>query len=87
MGLVWLSLAAMAFLMPRLNPDGNPWTIPNTDISMGWVGLFFFAYNMARWWATRKQQDRRLLRPTPPEPQHPELPPDPKFNFSERPPP
>jgi len=86
MGLVWLSLAVTAFVMPHVNPD-NAWTIPNTDISIGWVGLFFFAYNMARWWGTRnKQPDRRLLTPTPPRPLHPEQPPDPNFNFTEEPP-
>jgi hypothetical protein len=88
MALVWLSLAILAFVMPRLDPDGNPWTIPNTEISIGWVGLFFFGYNLARWWATRKRQtDRRLLRPTPARLLHPERPADPNLNFTEKPPP
>jgi hypothetical protein len=88
MAMVWLTLALAAFVMPHINPDGNPWTIPNTQISAGWIGLLFFGYNMARWWGTRRREtDRRLLRPTPARPVHPEQPPDPNFNFSDKPPP
>jgi hypothetical protein len=50
---------------------------------VGWMGLVFLVYNLARWWTTRKQQppDRRLLRPI--HRAHPprEEPPDTRFQI------
>jgi hypothetical protein len=43
MALIWLSLAMVAFTAP-----GN-WSIPRTDMSVGWLALLFFAYNVIRW--------------------------------------
>ena len=83
MAVVWLGVAVAAFLLPRLNPNGPPWTIPNTDISVGWMALVFLVYNLARWWTNRKQQspDRRYLRlinrPSPPK----DEPPDTRFQL------
>ena len=65
MVILWLGVALTAFLMPHFKPDGPPWTIPNTSISVGWLAVVFFIYTLARWWTSRqnKPQDRRLLRP------------------------
>jgi hypothetical protein len=86
MALAWLSLALVAFVIPRLNPDGQPWTI--MDIPVSWIAVVLCVYNLIHWWARRhRHPDRRLLRPTPPRPVHPEQPPDPNFNFTDNPPP
>jgi hypothetical protein len=50
---LWLALAVTAFLLPHLNPNVRPWTIPTTDISIGWLALAFLIYNLARWWTHR----------------------------------
>jgi len=63
---VWLGLAAAAFILPSVHPEGRSWTVPNTSISIGWVALVFCGYNMARWWTGRlKAQDRLVLRQLP----------------------
>jgi hypothetical protein len=75
---LWLGLALTAFLVPYF----KPWTIPNTDISVGWLALAFLLYNLARWWTTRRKQppDRRLLHPSTRHFPRDE-PPDPQFQF------
>ena len=73
MALVWLSVAAMAFVLPRINPAVKPWDIPGTEISVGWIALVFFVHDIIRWKMRRAgQRDRRLLRPTPATPVPPE---------------
>ena len=86
MAVLWLGLALTAFLMPHVKPDGPAWTLPNTNISVGWLALVFLVYNLARWWTTRvqKPRDRRLLRPVPRHAPK-EEPPDPQFHFREGP--
>jgi hypothetical protein len=76
---IWLGLAVFAFLQPHLNP-GQEWVIPNTSISIGWIALAFFVYNVIRWRASR-----------PAVPQHPawqprpedKKPTDPALDFSD----
>ena len=60
---IWLSLACLAFLLPWLDPEGSPWTIPQTQISIGWLALFFSAYNLARRWASPRGPSRPAAHP------------------------
>ena len=87
LAVLWLGLALTAFLMPVLKPDGPTWTIPNTNISYGWVALAFLFYDVAHWWIKRgqKRPERRLLRPVTRHSPSEEAP-DPRFQFRERPP-
>ncbi len=87
MAILWLGLAVTAFLMPHIKPDGPTWTIPNTNISVGWLALAFLVYNLTKWWSSKKQKppDRRLLRPSARHNPN-EEPPDPRFQFTEQPP-
>jgi hypothetical protein len=59
LSLIWLGLAVVAFAMPWLDPHGRPWTFPGTNISLGWVALAFFGYNVARWYAERMRKRQR----------------------------
>jgi hypothetical protein len=84
---LWLCVALTAFLLPHFNPDGPPWTIPGSNISIGWLALAFLIYNLARWWTSRgmRQQDRRLLRPIR-RPTAGDEPPDPQVEIRAGPP-
>lgn len=56
---IWLGLAAFAFL----KPGDQEWVIPNTSISIGWIALAFFAYNVFRWQSSRPGVRRRPTEP------------------------
>jgi hypothetical protein len=87
LGSLWLILAAVAFIMPYIQPQGSPWTFPGTQISIGWVALFLFGYNMAHWWGNRQRAAKRDT-PRSSTPQRiPEEPANPDFDFSEHKPP
>ena len=76
---IWLGIAVTAFVMPRIRPDGNPWTILDTGISIGWVAVAFFVYNVIRWWASGAKPEPRPLFPhRTSTPGHGERPPNPQ---------
>ena len=52
--LVWLLLALVLFIFPEWMPIALR-RIPNTDLSMGWVCVFFFAWRMYGWWQWRRR--------------------------------
>ncbi len=86
MALAWLVLGVAAFVMPRFNQVVGPWKIPGTDISTGWLALFFVVYNLTRWWTVRpRERDRRILRPTPARPLTSEPPLESDSTFRESP--
>jgi hypothetical protein len=75
---IWLGLAVFAFLQP----GGQEWVIPNTSISIGWIALAFFAYNVIRWRSSRGP----MQRPTTWQPRHDDgakKPIDPALDFSD----
>ncbi len=53
LALVWLTVAISLFLYPLLNPVGGHMELGNTGISFAWVAVFFFCFNMLRWWSVR----------------------------------
>jgi hypothetical protein len=55
----WLVLSVGLFLYPRLHPQGARLTIGQTGISFAWVAVFFFGYNLLRWWLLRLQKRDR----------------------------
>jgi protein-S-isoprenylcysteine O-methyltransferase Ste14 len=83
--LVWLTLGLILIIYPEWMPAGLH-RIPGTEISFGWVCIFFFAWRMLGWWQWRAKQRRRVLEPAPPvrrerasDQYHPE------FDFNEPP--
>jgi hypothetical protein len=90
MGAVWL-VGGIAILVT--DPPGMRLTRLGLDVSMGWVGLFFAAYDGMRWWSLRSAYQRRRaaeeLERRRPE-RRPAEPPaelNPDFVFDEPPPP
>jgi hypothetical protein len=59
----WLVVAIALFSYPLLHPQGAPLDIAGTGIPLAWVAVFFFCYNVLRWWLSRVQRrDRELMR-------------------------
>lgn len=89
LALLWLGFAVFLFALPWVNPEVRPFNIPNTEISMGWFALVFFAYNLIRWRTSRPRRPNPTFLPSARARRHEadegrEANPD--FNFSERPP-
>jgi len=57
----WLILSIGLFLYPFFN-QGARLNIGDTGISFAWLALFFFCYNLLRWWMFRIQKrDREVM--------------------------
>jgi hypothetical protein len=87
LALFWLLLGAALLAWHALHPQDPRYRLLGTGLSLGWLGLLFGLYDLARWWS-RRTQDRpppaleRSRRRHHPEPGHA---PDPAFDFTERP--
>src|SRR5262245_40455026 len=93
LALFWLILGLALLAWDWASPTGPRLTIPGTGISSGWFALVLALYNLARWEAARAAAREReatlraIERRRAPEREWLTPPPDPNFNFSERPPP
>ena len=83
MAILWMGLGIMAFLMPLLIPNAPSWSIP-----IGGFALLLVGYDIFRWWTSGEEKPpyRRLLPRS--LRRHPkDEPPNPEFQFTEKPPP
>jgi hypothetical protein len=87
----WGIVGLVLLLWPLFDPQAPRLQILHTGVSFGWVAIFFWLYNLARWWGIRAtvRQRRaaadlaaRKSRATEQADRTPRTP-DPRFNFSE----
>jgi hypothetical protein len=92
MALVWLAVGVLLLAWQWAHPDDHRFTVGQTNVSAGWLVLVLTLYNLARWWSTRSYTTRRRLpgpfrRRLSGRNENPEAdsPPDPNFNFTDKP--
>jgi hypothetical protein len=94
LAIVWLLGAAVVFAYEMQTGDRGL-RIRGTDLSMGWLLLVLALYNLARWLSIRSGQSAQRAFRQDLEQRHRagqlhqrrEEPPDPNFDFTDRPPP
>jgi hypothetical protein len=82
LALFWLIVAISLFLYPLLNPAGGQMELGNTGISFAWVAVFFFCFNILRWWSVRLGKKAREEIKKVPERRREEY--NPEFNFEDK---
>jgi hypothetical protein len=95
LAVIWLVVGLGILLLPVLDPMHRVVNLGRVDSSIGWIALVFCCYNVVRWWSTRYYyNDQRIIRSArarraKEEEERPraEQPPDPKFDFTDKPPP
>jgi len=91
--IVWFAIAGLTFFWQWAHPEFRFLEIGETRISIGWFALLLGCYNMVRWWSRRSDRLRELQKTAlrhhrrggDGETQRPEQPPNPDFDFSQRP--
>ncbi|HYT90320.1 MAG TPA: hypothetical protein VEL76_16555 [Gemmataceae bacterium] len=90
----WLLVAVVLMVLSATSPDAPYARLGQTGLPTVIVPIFFFFYNLGRWWAVRAAERRRKLRQPPAHRrdrhEHDrarERPPDPNFDFTDQPPP
>ncbi len=93
--LFWLVVAVPSLIGAYLYPNQPLLRLGGDGMPIGWLALGFVAYNLVRWYALRSAEERRH-RPNEPPPwrrhqreraPRSEGPPDPTFDFTDKPPP
>ncbi len=91
--LFWLVVAVVALVGAYVYPETPGLRLGGDGLPIGWLALCFVAYNLVRWYALRMAEARRRWlseqsagrRQQRERAARPERPPDPMFDFSDRP--
>jgi hypothetical protein len=86
----WFVVAVVSLVGAYCYPETPCLRVGGTGMPIGWLALFFVGFNLVRWYALRAAAARRRLSTAAPwrreRAPRTELPPDPTFDFTDRPP-